>query len=69
MDALRRCLAEGEASGEFRPGSARLQPQMFAGAPLMSAIWRMLFEDLEPLDIDRLLSDHLDTILDALKAR
>lgn len=69
MDAIRRCLADGEASGEFRPGSAKLHPQVFAGVPLMAAIWRMLFDDLEPLEIERLLRDHLDTVLKGLESK
>lgn len=66
MEAIRRCLAEGAASGEFRPEAAGLHPQVFAGVPLMAAIWRMLFDDLEPLDFERLLQDHLGTTLAGL---
>ncbi len=67
MRAIARCLADGEASGEFRPGSADIAPQVFAGPPLMAVVWRILFDDLAPLDIDRLMKDHVATVLDGLR--
>ena len=67
MQAIGRCLADGEASGEFRPGTAKLHPQVFAGTAIMAAVWRILFDDLRPLDIGALLRDHLDTVLDGIR--
>ncbi len=69
MAAIRKSLADGEASGEFRPGTADIHPQVLAGAPMMGAIWRILFQELAPLDIDSLLDDHLRTVLAGLRDR
>ena len=69
MAAIRKSLADGEASGEFRPGSADIHPQVLAGAPMMGAVWRILFQELAPLDIDALLDDHLRTVLAGLRDR
>lgn len=68
MKAIGRCLADGEASGEFRPGAAKLHPQVFAGAAIMAAVWRMLFDDLQPIDLEALLQDHLATVLDGIRS-
>lgn len=68
MKAIGRCLADGEASGEFRPGTAKLHPQVFAGTAIMAAVWRMLFDDLRPIDLEALLRDHLDTVLDGIRS-
>lgn len=67
MQAISRCLADGEASGEFRPGTGKLHPQVFAGTAIMGAVWRILFDDLRPIDIGALLRDHLDTVLDGIR--
>lgn len=68
MRAISKCLAQGEASGEFRPGAGFVSPQVFAGVPLMSAVWRILFDDLSPLNVDQLLQDHLRTMLSGLQS-
>ncbi len=68
MRAIARCLADGEASGEFRPGTAKLHPQVFAGTAIMAAVWRMLFDDLQSIDIEALLGDHLDTVLHGIRS-
>ncbi|WP_375056070.1 TetR/AcrR family transcriptional regulator [Zobellella sp. DQSA1] len=67
MEAIRRCLRDGEASGEFRKGAGDIQPQVLAGVPMITAIWQILFADFSPLDTDRVLEDHLKTILDGLR--
>ncbi|GAA3556717.1 TetR/AcrR family transcriptional regulator [Marinobacter xestospongiae] len=65
--AIRQCLQDGEASGEFRQGSGQVAPQVLAGAPMIAAIWQILFADYAPLDTERLLDDHLKTVLGGLQ--
>lgn len=67
MKAIRKCLVDGEASGEFRRGAGALEPQIFAGVPVMAAVWQILFNDLDRLDIDRLLKSHLANSLAGLR--
>lgn len=67
MAALRASLEAGEATGEFRAGSGAVHPQIFAGPALMAAIWRMLFDDLSPLDVEALLQQHLQIVLRGLR--
>lgn len=67
MEAIRLCLREGEAAGEFRKGTGKIQPQVLAGAPMIAAIWQILFGDFSPLDFERVLDDHLKTVLDGLR--
>ncbi|MGB0514448.1 MAG: TetR/AcrR family transcriptional regulator [Wenzhouxiangellaceae bacterium] len=68
MVAIRHSLEQGENSGEFRRGSASLHPQIFAGPALMAAVWRMLFDDMSPLDVESLLQEHLEIVLRGLRA-
>lgn len=68
MIAIRASLEAGENSGEFRAGSGAVHPQIFAGPALMAAIWRMLFDDLSPLNVESLLRQHLEVVLRGLRA-
>ena len=68
MAAIRASLEAGEKSGEFRPGSGSIPPQIFAGPALMGAIWGMLFEDVSPLNVQALLEQHLEIVLSGLRA-
>jgi AcrR family transcriptional regulator len=65
---LAAALARGVASGEFRDGPAARQPEVVLGPAIMAAVWKMLFDRLDPLDVDRFMAAHLDLVLNGLKA-
>lgn len=67
MKAIQQCLRDGEASGEFRSGAGDLQPQILAGAPMIAAVWQILFADFSTLQTEKVIDDHLKTVLDGLK--
>ncbi len=67
MEAIRQCLKDGETSGEFREGAGGIQPQILAGGPMIAAGWQILFADFSPLDFERVLEDHLKTVLGGLQ--
>jgi AcrR family transcriptional regulator len=69
MAGLRGILSYGVARGEFRASLPLNYPQVIIGPAIVGAIWQLLFQELEPLDIDGLCNAHIDIILDGLLAR
>lgn len=69
MTMIRGILAYGVARGEFRPSPAMDVPQVVIGPAMVGAIWKMLFDELEPLDLDALCKAHLDVMLNGLLQR
>jgi AcrR family transcriptional regulator len=69
ISLLRQVVARGEARGEFRHTNLNEFPQPLIAAAFTALIWQRLFEDVAPIDVDRLLETHIDLILDGLKKR
>lgn len=59
-------LKRGVASGEFRPETEHIDPLVLVGAHIYTAVWRILFEDLQDIDIEKLVDDHLKLVLEGL---
>jgi AcrR family transcriptional regulator len=68
IGALRQILAHGVARGEFRASVPIDYPHVIVGPALLGAIWKILFDDLQPLDLDGLCNAHLDVMLNGLLA-
>lgn len=68
MRAFQQCLKEGEEKGEFKSGTGELCPQLLAGAPIVSAVWQILFADFSPLDIHTLINQQLSVFLEGVSA-
>ncbi|MBV9076124.1 MAG: TetR/AcrR family transcriptional regulator [Methylobacteriaceae bacterium] len=66
---LAAILADGVARGEFRDGPAVRQPEVVIGPAIMAAVWKLVFEPVEPLDLDRYAAAHLDLVMAGLSAR
>lgn len=61
-------LEDGIESGEFRNiGRVGLTQNIMAGA-LVAAIWKLVFDRFEPLDLDAHCETHVDLILNGLTA-
>jgi AcrR family transcriptional regulator len=69
MAAMRGLMSYGVARGEFRANLPLDYPQVIVGPALVGAIWQLLFQELEPLDIDGLCKAHIDIILSGLLTR
>jgi len=67
MGALKRVLAYGVERGEFARSAALDHPQVIFGPALMAAIWTILFEEIDPLDMDAFSAAHLELVLRGLK--
>jgi AcrR family transcriptional regulator len=69
MAGVRGILSYGVARGEFRADLPLDYPQVVVGPAMVGAIWKMLFDELEPLDLDGLCKAHVDVLLNGLLAR
>ncbi len=63
---LRTIVDRGVATGEFRQGPASRSPEVILGPAIMLAVWKMLFESLDPLNLEQFLDAHLDLVLHGL---
>jgi len=65
--AIRHSVEHGVKEGSFRAdNAAREHPQLIAAPAMMAALWRLLFDDRRPLDVERYKRAHLAFALDAL---
>jgi AcrR family transcriptional regulator len=65
---LQAIVARSVASGEFRAGPASMTPEVIIGPALMLAVWKMLFESIDPLDLERFMEAHVDLVMHGLRA-
>lgn len=64
---LRAIVDRGVARGEFRDGPATRCPEAILGPAIMLAVWKLLFEPYDPLDLDAFMAAHLDLVLNGLR--
>lgn len=69
MAAMRMILRYGVERGEFAPSAAIDYPQAIMGPALVGAIWKLLFDDIDPIDLDELREAHLELVLGGLIIR
>jgi hypothetical protein len=61
-------IEEGVEKGEFRALNGHgLAQNVFAGA-LLAAMWKLIFDPYQPLDLDAYYETHVDLVLNGLKA-
>lgn len=60
-------LARGVARSEFRAAPVAEAPEILVAPVILAAIWRMTFEPLAPLDLERFIGAHLDLVLAGLR--
>ena len=65
---IRDIVERGVASGEFRAGPFTSHPEVILGPAIMAAIWKMVFDPLDPLDLDGFMQAHIDLALNGLRA-
>jgi AcrR family transcriptional regulator len=67
MSMLRGVLRYGIERGEFRQSAAIEFPQVLIGPAMAGAIWMMLFNEIDAIDLERLCEAHIDLALNGLK--
>ena len=63
MRLIRTIIAQGIAAGEFQSDELARFPQIFIAPALVSAIWALVFDRIEPLDAKAMLQAHFDLLL------
>ena len=61
-------LERGVASGEFRAEVKDADPLILVGAHVYTTVWKILFDDLQEINVEQLVDRHLDLILKGLLA-
>ena len=71
LGILRRRIEAAQASGELRPGDSRLMAYSLIGGLLIGMIWREVMEPVgaEPVDLEQLARQHVETVLGGMLAR
>ncbi|ACL63085.1 TetR/AcrR family transcriptional regulator [Methylobacterium nodulans] len=65
---LGEIISQGIARGEFVDGPAARCPEVVIGPAIMAGVWKLVFERIERLDLDRFIAAHLDLVLNGLRA-
>ncbi len=68
VSVIRSLVSYGVQRGEFRTTAAVDFPMAIFGAAIAGAVWTILFEDIDPIDLNGLCETHLDIVLNGLKA-
>jgi len=63
-----RIVQRGIARGEFREGPMTTMPTIIIGPAIFAAVWKMTFDEVEPLDLDVCMAAHVDMALNGLLA-
>jgi AcrR family transcriptional regulator len=66
---LTTVLKRGVERGEFRADLPVEQPIVVVGPAVAAAIWRMIFDPFEPLDVEAFSAAHIDIVLKGLLVR
>lgn len=59
-------LRRGIERGEFRDSPATRYPEVIIGPAIMAAIWKLVFDPVEPMDLDDMIEAHLDLVLGSI---
>ena len=62
LEHFKSTLDFGVETGEFRKEIKDIDPLILVGAHIYTAVWNILFGDLEDLDVDKLVNDHFELI-------
>ena len=61
-------IARGVASGEFRRMQGHGLMQNIAAGALVAGIWKLVFDQFQPIDLDAYFDTHVDLVLNGLIA-
>lgn len=62
-------IQRGIATGELSADCAEFDVRVFVAPAIMSAIWRRVFDDIDPLDVEHFKQSHVRLVCDALLGR
>ncbi|MDJ0919846.1 MAG: TetR/AcrR family transcriptional regulator [Henriciella sp.] len=65
---IRSIISQGVASGEFRKMEGHGLARNIAAGAIVAAIWKLVFDHLQPIELDSYLETHVDLVLNGLRA-
>jgi AcrR family transcriptional regulator len=65
--ALKRTITYGVETGEFRETKLTVLPPLVMGPALGGMLWKVMFEERQPLDLDALCEAHIELLLGTLR--
>ena len=66
LELFRSTLDYGVTTGEFREEVRDIDALVLLGAPIYTAVWNILFDDLTKIDAEKLVDDFVDIVLNGL---
>jgi AcrR family transcriptional regulator len=69
VSAMRKVLAKGEASGEFRKSKVKDFPQIVVAPGVLATIWRLVFGDRNQLNLQAFMTAHMEFVLHGLRRK
>ena len=66
---LRALIEQGIASGDLHPACRDTDVRLMVAPCFFAALWRRVFDRVDPLDLDAYRAGHVQLVLDALYAR
>lgn len=66
LKLFKETIQKGVDSGEFKQSAANLDPLVLVGSNVYMAVWRILFEDYGPLDVEKLIENQVDIVVNGL---
>lgn len=65
----RTVLKRGVDQGEFDKSAIMQAPEVIMGPAVMAAVWKMVFDNISPIDLDKHRKAHIDLVLNGLMKR
>lgn len=66
LEHFKATLDYGVETGEFRQEVKNLDPLVLVGSPVYTAVWNILFEDIDPINAQELVEDHVEIVLSGI---
>jgi len=67
LAALRTIIRKGVEDGDFRESALDDFPHIFVAPVVFSMLWKILFEQHDSLDTDRLIEEHFELVLSSIR--
>ena len=66
---IKKTLEFGVERGEFSESCLDIDPVILVGANVYTSVWKILFEDLSPLESEKVVQDTINVFLKGLETR
>ena len=67
IDLLSETIRQGVKSGEFSKELSGIDPLVLLGSQIYTTVWKSLFEEITPIDVERLNEDLTKVLLSGLR--